>query len=131
MRGSHYNIDPLVALDERGGCAWPLVGREEGSQGALRGWGSATRQALSASLDERVASDWHSRFAQSLAQGCSLPIPKGGSRGRQQLYATQHNAEATTQEATPQRYASLGHTSVRWPTLRNELPLRLPMREES
>jgi len=29
----------------------------------------------------------------------------------------QHNADATTQEATAQRYASLGQTSVRWPTL--------------
>jgi hypothetical protein len=30
--------------------------------------------------------------------------------------STQHNADATTQEATPQRYSSLGHTSVRCPT---------------
>jgi hypothetical protein len=60
---------------------------------------------LSVSLDERVASDWHSRFAQSLAQGCSLPIPKGGAEaGKTLRNATQRRG--TTQEATPQRYAS-------------------------
>ena len=84
----------------------------------------------SASLGKRVASDWHSRFAQSLAQGCSLPIPKGGAEaGNNSTQRKQRRGNNAG--ATPQRYASLGHTSVRWPTLRKELPLRLPMREES
>src|SRR5262249_9859764 len=63
-------------------------------------WRNAMRQTLSVSLGERVASDWHSRFAQSLAQGCSLPIPKGEPR------------QATTLRNATQRQQRKSYTST-------------------
>src|SRR5215472_7301746 len=73
------------------------------------------RQTLSVSLGERVASDWRCRCAIASPR-LLLPIPKGEPR---QAYTTQRNTTQRQQRRRLQakRYASLGHASVRWPTL--------------